>query len=89
MENKFDVIIVGAGPAGIFTALEMLNNNSNMLLKEEIVLKTKPENVLAVPLVTLQRAFPEQERFLMESYLYQARLAAAFRILLDMEKFKK
>ena len=28
MEDKFDVIIVGAGPAGIFTALEMLNNNS-------------------------------------------------------------
>ncbi|MDY3303701.1 MAG: NAD(P)/FAD-dependent oxidoreductase, partial [Clostridia bacterium] len=26
--NK-DVVIVGAGPAGIFTALEMLKNNSN------------------------------------------------------------
>jgi uncharacterized FAD-dependent dehydrogenase len=29
MEQKYDVIIVGAGPAGIFTALEMLRRGSN------------------------------------------------------------
>lgn len=25
---KYDVIIVGAGPAGIFTAMELVKNNS-------------------------------------------------------------
>ncbi len=30
MENKYDVIIIGAGPAGIFTALEVTNLNSDL-----------------------------------------------------------
>lgn len=29
MKQQYDVIIVGAGPAGIFTALEMLRLGSN------------------------------------------------------------
>ena len=34
---KYDVIIVGAGPAGIFTAMELVKNNStkNILLVEK------------------------------------------------------
>lgn len=30
MKKHYDVIIVGAGPAGIFTALELINNNSGV-----------------------------------------------------------
>lgn len=30
MKNQYDVIIVGAGPAGIFTALELANVNKNL-----------------------------------------------------------
>ncbi len=30
MMNNYDVIIVGAGPAGIFTAYELLNSNPNL-----------------------------------------------------------
>ncbi len=29
MKNKYDIIIVGAGPAGIFTAIELVKNNKN------------------------------------------------------------
>ncbi|MGB9711286.1 MAG: NAD(P)/FAD-dependent oxidoreductase [Thermodesulfovibrio sp.] len=32
LKNKYDVIIVGAGPAGIFTALEIINNSSLKVL---------------------------------------------------------
>ena len=28
MKNKYDVVIVGAGPAGIFTAYEMITRGS-------------------------------------------------------------
>lgn len=28
MQNQYDLIIVGAGPAGIFTALELLRKSS-------------------------------------------------------------
>ncbi|MCK9526292.1 MAG: NAD(P)/FAD-dependent oxidoreductase [Lutispora sp.] len=30
MKNKYDVIIIGAGPAGIFTALELVKNNKDL-----------------------------------------------------------
>jgi len=30
MKSKYDVIIIGAGPAGIFTALELVNNNQDL-----------------------------------------------------------
>ena len=45
---KKNVVIVGAGPAGIFTALEMLNKGS----KKSIM-------ILAI----LQKDFPEQALF--------------------------
>ena len=40
MNNKYDVIIVGAGPAGIFTAIELIKNKSNK--KILIIEKGKP-----------------------------------------------
>ena len=30
MKNSFDVIIIGAGPAGIFTALELVKSGTNL-----------------------------------------------------------
>ena len=38
---KTDVVIIGAGPAGIFTAIEMLKKNS----KKKIVLVEKGQSV--------------------------------------------
>jgi len=37
MQNKYDVLIIGAGPAGIFTALELnkLNNNLKVLMVDK------------------------------------------------------
>ena len=29
MNNKYDLIIVGAGPSGVFLAYEMIKQNSN------------------------------------------------------------
>lgn len=52
--NNYDVVIIGAGPAGIFTALEMIRNGSKKrllllrkedLLKKEVVLKLKQKSV--------------------------------------------
>ena len=40
MNNKYDVIIIGAGPAGIFTAIELIKNKSNK--KILIIEKGKP-----------------------------------------------
>lgn len=54
---KYDVIIIGAGPCGIFTALEMkkANSDTSILLlekgnsiKKRICPKEKPVYVLAV-----------------------------------------
>ena len=41
MKNMYDVIIVGAGPAGLFSAYELVTNNPKlkiMLLKEHLSL---------------------------------------------------
>ena len=42
--NNYDVIIVGAGPAGIFTAIELLKNGS----KDKILLVEKGKPVIGV-----------------------------------------
>lgn len=41
MKNNYDVIIVGAGPAGIFTALELTKLNSNI----EVLIIDKGRNI--------------------------------------------
>ena len=33
--NNYDVIIVGAGPSGLFAAYELLNNNCSILVVDE------------------------------------------------------
>ena len=53
--KKYDVIIIGAGPSGIFCAYELIENNKNLnilmiekadLSKKEIALNVKLKNVL-------------------------------------------
>ena len=48
MEKKYDVILVGAGPAGIFCAYELITKNKNLkvllvekgpILKRELVIQ--------------------------------------------------
>ena len=73
-----DLIIVGAGPAGIFTALELIRNGS----KKKIVLiekasrskngtapRSPPSTVSIVSrIATSQPVFPVQARFLTENF---------------------
>ena len=45
--KKYDVIIIGAGPSGIFCAYELIENNKNLnILMIEIALNVKLKNVL-------------------------------------------
>ncbi len=75
---KYDVIIVGAGPAGIFTAIEMIQKKSQkkILIIEKAALSRSgnapspsQRNVLAASLLAIShRAFPVQARSQMESF---------------------
>lgn len=80
---KADVVIVGSGPAGIFTALELIKNGS----KKKIIMvekgssihkrncpKSKTKNVLDVNLAILQRVFQEPGHFRMENCLCHMKL---------------
>ena len=53
--EKYDLIIVGAGPAGIFTAVELLRHGS----KKKILLveKGKPVKMPAGPAPTMIRSY--------------------------------
>lgn len=53
--KKYDVIIIGAGPSGIFCAYELIENNKNLNIlmiekgrpiEKEIALNVKLKNVL-------------------------------------------
>lgn len=50
---NYDVIIVGAGPAGIFTALEMLRKGS----KKKVLIIEKGVSVEKEPAPRLKRRF--------------------------------
>ena len=76
--NKYDVVIVGAGPAGIFTAMEMLKKAAKRVfccwkkavpLKNAAAPKAKPRNVFIASPATLQRVFRERELSLTASFL--------------------
>lgn len=80
---KADVVIVGSGPAGIFTALELIKNGSKkkIIMVEKVavfiretVLRVKPKNVLDVNLAILQRVFQEPGHFRMENCLCHMKL---------------
>lgn len=73
-----DVLIIGAGPAGIFTALELLKRNS----KKKIILVEKGKAIenrrcpkaqtgaaCSARPVILPQAFPERAPFPTESFL--------------------
>lgn len=76
---KYDLIIVGAGPSGIFTALELNRENSNkkiMIVEQGKAIEKRncpkdiTKNVSAVNLIAiLQRALREQVHFLTASCL--------------------
>ena len=73
-----DLIIVGAGPAGIFTALELIRKGSKKRLflskkgsrlKNGIAQKPQQNIVSTVnPTAILQPVFPAQAHFLTESF---------------------
>ena len=56
---KKDVVIVGAGPAGIFTAMEMIKNGSKKSIL--IIEKGQPVEKRSCPkdLRSYQRRYPE------------------------------
>ena len=70
---KTDVVIVGAGPAGIFTALEMIKGGSDkkiIIVEKGVAIekrscpKSKPRFALTVsPTAILPPAFPERVHF--------------------------
>ncbi|MGN0507875.1 MAG: lycopene cyclase family protein [Ruminococcus sp.] len=80
---KYDLIIVGAGPAGIFTALERIKNKPDskiviiekgQSIEKRHCPKIKTQSAFIVSrIVTLQQAFRVQEHFPTESFHFQAR----------------
>lgn len=76
---KYDVIIVGAGPAGIFTALEMIKKGSKKSIlmidkgkdvKKRSCPKAKTNHcVNCKPNCDITTGFPAQVHFLTESFL--------------------
>lgn len=48
---KYDIAIVGAGPAGIFTALEMLKKGSN----KKIVIVEKGHSIKIISRLNMQK----------------------------------
>lgn len=79
----YDLIIVGSGPAGIFTALELIKRNSKRkycllkkasLLKKDIVPKVKP-----VIVSTANQAVPLPQDFQVRVHSPTASSASAMR----------
>ena len=67
-----DIVIIGAGPAGIFTAMELLRRGS----KEKILLLEKGRSIETRRTAILQQAFPARARFRTASCPSARRLAA-------------
>ena len=72
MKNKYDVIMIGAGPSAIFCAYELMQKRPEtkilMIEKEEElnrenVLKGTQKSVLDASRVQSPQALPAQERF--------------------------
>ena len=77
-ENQFDVIIIGAGPSGIFCAYELIRQKPDMkilMLEKGVPLKNgrvqnvPPKPVSAVSHVPLPPDLPEPVHFLTENFL--------------------
>ena len=67
---KYDVIIIGAGPSGIFCAYELIRSNPERAgpLKIGTVQSGQRKNVSAVNHAPLRPDLPEPEHFPMVNY---------------------
>lgn len=95
LENKYDVIIIGAGPGGIFCAYELMDKNRNlkvlMVEKGRSIEKGNARNVprssvWAVSPVPLPLVLREQGHFLTGSFPYPRMWAGICHLSLGMTR---
>ena len=88
IKDKYDVVIVGAGPSGIFTAYELskINPEKKILIIEKgksVYKRYCPipklnKCVKCKPYCNITTGFAGAGEFLMQSYLYMTRIQKKF-----------
>ena len=90
---KYDVIIIGAGPSGIFCAYELIRNNPEMrilmiekgrAIESRNCPKRTTKNVSAANPARLRRVLPEPEHFPTANYPFLRTSVEICRRFLDM-----
>ena len=67
--NKYDVIIIGAGPSGIFCAYEFMRQKPDALSRSASARSVRRRSVWVVSHALSQQDLREQAHFPMENYL--------------------